>query len=403
MIDSFVLLALSFRGSERVPTEFGGQLDTCRPFDRGYWRILKQFTAGGERLETLFPASHAGLRAAKCTQVMKSRLSSMFEMMYFVAPESERYVRFGLEGVTGVYRLDHAFVAGSDRLHAGAVEGDDLVFLLFFSVQEGIEADAVVTLDRRFESARDSWWFLAQLGVVAESPEPRFKDGFRPGFYFIPQQKIFRQRSPFKDFGAWIAESRAHRQAVSVVAGYLYYCWLICQRVERLAGSISVNGDWDVESRKLILARKKAVAGRQYAFVKNRAEPDSHILPVFRGISDVLRLGEQLHNVSELLDEAGKAMEAQNAYTASGRLQAIEVIVFLSTILALAVGLNTIQMPPFYDQTTANALGRREFWVVFAIVTGIAFIAWGFLTHWRRVKRLVHRIRCRFAKASDKK
>lgn len=107
--------------------------------------------------------------------------------------------------------------------------------------------------------------------------------------------------------------------------------------------------------------------------------------------------------MSELLDEAGKAIDAQNAYTASGRLQAIEVIIFLSTILGLAVGLNAIEMPPFYDQTTANTLGRREFWIVFATVTGIAFIAWGCLTHWRRVKRLVHRIRCRFAEASDKK
>ena len=403
MTDAFVLLALSFRGSERVPTEFGGQLDTCRPFEGGYEGIVKQFSAGGERLEELSPASHAGLRDAKCTQVMRSRLSSMFEMMYFVTPESERYVRFRLEGVTGVYRLDHAFVAGSDRSHSGAVEGDDLVVLLFFTVEEGIEAEPVVTLDRRFESARDSWLFLAQLGVVAESPEPPFAGGFRPGFYFIPQQKIFCQRSPFEGFGAWIAASRAHRQVVSVIAGYLYYCWLICQRVERLAGSISVNGDWDVESRKLILARKKAVAGRQYALVKNRAEPDSHILPVFQGISSVLRLAEQLHSVSELLDEAGKAIDAQNAYTASGRLQAIEVIIFLSTILGLAVGLNAIQMPPFYDQTTANALGRREFWIVFATVTGIAFIAWGCLTHWRRVKRLVQRIHRCLGKANDTK
>lgn len=306
-------------------------------------------------------------------------------------------------GVTGVYRLDHAFVAGSDRLHSGAVEGDDLVFLLFFAVEVGIEVDPVVTIDRRFERARDSWLFLTRLGLAAGSPEPRFTGSSRPGFYFIPQHKIFRQRLPFNGFALWMAKSRAHRQTVSVIAGYLYYCWLICQRVERLAGSISVNGDWDVESRKLILARKKAVAGKQYAFVKNRAEPDSHILPVFWGISEVLRLGEQLHNVSDLLDEVGKAIEAQNTYTASGRLQAIEVIVLLSTILALAVGLNAIQMPPFYDQTTANALGRREFWIVFATVSGIAVIAWGFLTHWKRVKRMAQRIRLRFAGATGEK
>lgn len=238
MTDAFVLLALSFRGSERVPTEFGGQLDTCRPFDGGYEGIVKQFSAGGEGLEALSPASHVGLRDAKCTQVMRSRLSSMFEMMYFVTPESERCVRSRLEGVTGVYRLDHAFVAGSDRLHSGAVEGDDLVVLLFFAVEEGIEADAVVTLDRRFESARDSWLFLAQLGVVAESPEPPFTGSFRPGFYFIPQQKIFCQRSPFEGFGAWIAASRAHRQAVSVIAGY-YVLLLADLPARRASGGVN--------------------------------------------------------------------------------------------------------------------------------------------------------------------
>lgn len=400
VIGKFALLALSFRGSERMPTEAGGRLDALRPIHDGFEGVIE--SAAARPVEAFLPGSHASMQDAKCTLVMKSLFASMFGSLWFVADEAAACVCFRLEGVAGTYRLDHVFVARSGPLDAGAVEGDDLVFLLFFICAEG-NPEVVATVDQRFRSAQESWLFLSQVGAVSGAREPPFTGSSRPGFYFMHQDRIFAERAPFEGFAEWLGQSRSHRQAISAIGGYLYYCWLICQRVERLAASISVNGDWDIESRKIILARKKAVAARQYALVKNRAEPDSHLLPAFHGISTVLRLSEQLGNVSELLDEAGKAIDAQNAYTAAGRLQAIEVIIFLSTVLGLGVALNAIQMPPFFDSTAANALMRREFWLVFATVACAAFGGWLGLTNGKRVRRLAQRIYLRFPRAIGKR
>jgi len=63
------------------------------------------------------------------------------------------------------------------------------------------------------------------------------------------------------------------RRVTSLICAYLFYSYLLCLRAERLAISLNVNGDGDEEYRKLILARK-------YALLKNRAMPDSFVLPV---------------------------------------------------------------------------------------------------------------------------
>ena len=108
--------------------------------------------------------------------------------------------------------------------------------------------------------------------------------------------------------------------------------------------------------------------------------PDSPVLPVFLGCSRIYRLEEQLDNLVGLLDELSKTLETQNSYVTARRLRTIETIIFASTILGLGVALNAIQMPPFYDQTTKNALARTEFWMVFAAVLFMAGVGWGLVT-----------------------
>lgn len=79
-----------------------------------------------------------------------------------------------------------------------------------------------------------------------------------------------------------------------------------------------------------------------------------------------------------------------NAYVTSARIRSIEIIVFPSTILGLALAVNALQMRPFYDAATENALSRPIFWWVFAGIIGAGFVLRGVLTQRSRTRKIIH-------------
>lgn len=386
----FALLTLSFRGVERVPTELGINLDRQRVFDPAYQGIFRPGHPALDQGMRFRPQGDAACRHARLTMVMQAMIGGMFTELWRYRPDKLPLVWFRLEGENCFMQMEQVLLTRSDAQNVGGVEGDDLLFVLLFSQAEMPAAlpDKPLVIERRFQLAAESWGFLQSLGLVGTAP--KFAGSYPPGFYFLPGDRVLEGDTQQAEVQDWLEQPES-RVAACLIAAYLFYCYLICLRVERLTVGIDVNGDWDWQMRKLILARKKLSVVRKYALLKNRAAPDAPVLALFRGVSRLYRLEEQIQNLSELLDETSKAMETQNSYISAGRLRVIEVIVFLSTILGLGVGLNAIQMPPFYDQKTINVLERAEFWMVFLAVFGAALGVWLLLGSWQRFKRLVVR------------
>lgn len=382
MNKKFALLTFSLRVTERVPTLSGSALDVVQLFDRGAERFL---TPMGD---DLLSGHEEILDVAKLTSIMRSNISSLFDEARLLRPQPLfKNVRLSLEGCSGDFEIDHVLTCKSSKAKAGQVEGDDVLFVVFLRmIPVGQKSPEAIELDRRFATASELWKFLSAVGALS-GQDPEFTKLTPPGFYLLQGDKVLESARNLAQVESLLSDENGKNSRIvtSLICAYLFYSYLLCLRAERLAISLDVNGDWDEEYRKLILARKKLAVGRKYAFLKNRAMPDSFVLPVFSGVSRIYRLESQLDNLSGLLDELSKTLETQNGYVASNRLRAIEVIIFASTILGLGVALNSIQMPPFYEQSTNNTLGRSEFWVVFGVIFCTAFIGWWLLVHGRKV------------------
>lgn len=386
-MNQFVFLTLAFRGTERVPTEEGRALDKIKVFDSGYSEAFVRGHDGPSLGNSLNLAGGDVYAHAKLTEVMRSLISGMFSTIREYASETTLkttpVVHFRLEGMDSPMRLRHALVVRSEAESAGGVEGDDLLVVLLF--EASTTAENVVILDRRFCHAEEAQKFLSMMGI--ENSDSTLKSLFRPGFYLLTEERVMKDSDRLNEMEEWL-EHPSSRVAACLIAAYLFYCWLFCLRTERLAASINLNGDWDAEVRKLILARKRLAVGWKYATIKNRAEPDSPILPLFFGMSRAYRLEEQMKNLTALLDESAKAMETQNNYVLFNRVKTIETIIFLSSVLGLGVATNAIQMPPFFDGKAENALTRPEFWSVFAVIFSGAIVIWGAHFAWPWIKNV---------------
>jgi len=389
MNNKFAVLTFSLRATERVPTLSGSRLDSIRIFDEGVDALLSntEFAALGDDL--LLDREDI-CKCAKLTSVMRSNIANLFdEVRLLRTPQPLKNVRLGLEGCHGDFEIDHVLICKSSKDKAGQVEGDNMLFVIFLRMILRSEQDiGTIDLNQRFATAKELWEFLFAVGVLVELPPVATKD-CPPGFYILQGDRILKGEKYLSQAKNWLngEDGERARIASSLICAYLFYSWLLCLRTERLAMSIDVNGDWDEECRKLILARKKLAVARRYALLKNRAMPDSYVLLVFRGVSQIYRLEGQLENLVGLLDELSKTLETQNSYVASSRLRAIEAIIFASTILGLGVALNSIQMKPFYEAgTDVNTLFRTEFWTVFGVVFCAAIVCWWMLVHGRKAR-----------------
>jgi hypothetical protein len=389
-MEKFAILTFSLRATERMPTLSGSRLDAVRPFDSGTEALLSDSVFSS--LGNVLPLDRGEvLECAKLTSIMRSAIANLFnEVRLLKGEQTWACVALDLEGTVGNFEIDHILVCRSSKDKAGQVEGDDVLFVVFLlGIVEPIDNRKTFRLDRRFASAGKLWHFLSEIGIRSDR-QLEFANRYPPGNYLLPGERLLEGSKNPTQVQNWLigknADNANARRASSLICAYLFYSYLLCQRTERLAMSVDVNGEWDMEWRKLILARKKLAEARKHALLKNRATPDSPALPVFWGGSRIYRLEEQLDNIVCLLDELSKTLETQNSYVTARRLRTIEAIILVSTILGLGVALNAIQMPPFYDLSTKNALARMEFWMVFGVVLCMAGVGWGLLVHGRKAR-----------------
>jgi len=222
----------------------------------------------------------------------------------------------------------------------------------------------------------------------------RLGGDFKAGFYVLPPERMMVDEVSLDerslDSNEWVA--------VGGTIACLFYCYLVCQRVERLLLNVNANGDWDEEYRKLLLVRKKLVAIRKCALLKNRALPGSVMLICFIDAKKAFRLQEQIEHLADQTDYQGQVLEAHSTYISSRRIKSIETIVFVGALLSLAVALNAIQMPPFFDGNTKNALARPVFWTVVACVALGGLTLWSSVASWPYFKKLLRAIRSTFRK-----
>lgn len=389
------IVFLNFRYSERVVSESGSNFDRIagmRPRER--FELLATLQGRAARRcgidDPLFKSS-------RFTGVMRSLISTLFgrNIFHFETPGLPASVRVAMEGENAGTRVEDVFACFSSSADASGVEGDDLVFCIVLGhVNDTDRAPGGAppfVLSRRPKDYQDAIAFLELCAPALTGmfqPE-RFSQLPIPGFYLLPQGKW--QSTPATE-PATTVMPQAENAVLAAVGCYLFYCWLMCQRAERLLNQLSFEGERDMESRKLILTRKKTVAALRFANVKNRAEPGSATLSVFHGMYASFRLQEQLSNLVEVSEEFQKTISLQENYLASAQIANIQWILFVFTILSVGVAFNALPVPPFVFSGTKNVLLEPGFWIVFGFVVLGAFGIWAVLHFSGPCRRTMRRI-----------
>ncbi|HVZ42509.1 MAG TPA: hypothetical protein VHA82_01765 [Ramlibacter sp.] len=348
------LVCISLRGCACEPTLHGTALDRLSPLDEGFEHLCRRIQAspgaiGPSELEKQLAGSRA-------TGVFGKQVADMFSWLVTGRAAQPAHWRASADGLQGVFRMGRWAAWRSAPGSLEGTEGDDLIVVIELEAACDEAPDEPALLERP-TSVGSALMLLRSSGVI--EGEHAVSERYRCGFYLVD--------APANGL-AWAAESGA--------VAYLFRCYLACQRSERLMLDVRVNGEWDEEFRKLLLVRKKLVALRKCALLKNRAYPGSALIETFRIAFGAFRLQEQIEHLGHLAEETAKVLEAQSLFVAARTLRGIQVIVFASTVLGLAVALNAIQMPPFYDSAATNALARPVFWWVIGVVVGAGIATW---------------------------
>lgn len=381
--ETLTYLCLSFRGSERVATDAGARLDAVRHPEPVFAALLARLWPEGQG-QALGEAPRRALQEARATAIFGAQLERVFSSVRAFPGVPDEVLDLKIDRVQGRFRVMAAIAARSAPADLDGVEGDDLLLVLALAPTD---ETATQMLHQRFSSQQALLEYLAGWrwpGLDWSGVGAVFGNRFRPGTYLVGEcEKV--------EGGQLLAHACA--------TAYFYYCWLVCQRTERNLLAVHVNGDWDEEYRRLLLVRKQLVAARKTALLKNRAFPGSSLLVHDLRCLEVFRLEMQLAYLTEQAEETTKALEMHNTYRTTGRIQSIELIVFLSTILGLGLAINALQMRPFFDAETDNALGRPIFWWVFGIVVGVGLLLLGLLSHWSRTRKLLRWLRRFFTRS----
>lgn len=386
--EHLTFLCLSFRGCERVSTDTGTRLDTLRHRESAFDALVAGGWPAGQA-PAMAERARAALMGARSTAIFHAQFGRLFSRARVIDELPDEVIALKVDRTQGHFRVVAAVLAHSACGDLDGVEGDDLVLVL--ALRPTPEA-ATQRIDGRFASQQALHDCLAGWRWAWPRAGTAFSERFRPGMYIVPGD-------PVGPAGADVAADEWVAQACATA--YFFYCWLVCQRIERNLLAVSVNGDWDEEFRRLLLVKKQVVAARKTALLKNRAFPGSALLEhIFRCL-EVFRLEMQLAYLTEQAEETTKALEMQNAYITSARIKSIEMIVFVSTILGLALAVNALQMKPFYDEATDNALSRPIFWWVFAVIIGAGIVLWGVLTQWSRTRKIVRWLKKRLSSRTE--
>ena len=403
---SDLVLAFALKASERVATEDGRRLtrleQAAPPLQA--W-IAKQ----GLRLRGCQPSVVLGpeLARSQVLPVLEACLDRMFQAIESVSvdPTEAPWVSLRhVQGLSGCFQLQHVLLAVCDPASFSGVEGDEAVVCLVLSQALADDAEgqpmALVLDAPPVSTAQAMRWIGALVGAAL----PQFGDSFeqiadelppllRPGFYAIPVAPIAQDVAsnssiPGHDFYHW-RKSPPACAVIALLSAYLLRCFVCAQRLERQLLAFEPGADWDGESRRLLLAHSRLLAFTRFALIKNRAVAGAPVLQFYEQALRRLRLRVLSRDLGSLLGRCGEVLQARNAYLDSSRLRTIEVVLFIASMLSLAIGLNAIQMPPFFDSQTTNALSRLEFWLVIAGTVTIFIAMWGAINGWRHARRLI--------------
>lgn len=426
---SDLVLSFSFKASERLATDGGRKLTRLMVQSPSLlcWKARQSARLSGHRPSQVLEQD---LAKSQVLPVLGACLDRSFDAIESVPVDPAKAPLVHLkqvQGLTGSYLLRHIFLGFSDPHSLGGVEGDEVVVSLVLAhaapcvpcdtAQTGVSvampdpappgAPAVLvdracagsfgmTLDGPPASSREAMLWIHQLagdslpalgnafsGIAALMPVMT-----RPGFYAIEMASSTVDKISMaagEAFDGWRA-SASGQAVAALLAGYLLRCYVCAQRLERQLLAFEPGADWDSASRQLLLARGRHLAFTRFALIKNRAVHGAPVLQFYESALHRLRLRSLSGDLGALMGQCNEVLQGRNAYLDSSRLRTIEVVLFVASMLSLAIGLNAIQMPPFYDAQATNALSRLEFWLVVVATVVLFVLMWGTINGWRHTR-----------------
>ena len=223
------------------------RLDTLRHRESAFDALVasglpaSQAPAMAERART-------ALMGARSTAIFHAQFGRLFSRARVIDELPDEVIALNVDRTQGHFRVAAAVLAHSACSDLDGVEGDDLVLVL--ALRPTAEAPTQ-HINGRFATQQALHDCLAGWQWAWPRTATPFSERFRPGMYLVPGGPADAQAPA----GELVAQACA--------TAYFFYCWLVCQRIERNLLAVSVNGDWDEEFRRLLLVRKQVVAARK--------------------------------------------------------------------------------------------------------------------------------------------
>lgn len=388
------IVVLSIRATERIHTDGGRAFTRLNPISKALleWMIWYRRLQGDSTPSSAFSNE---LDHARVLPVLRASMDQVLGSARNLRLIAHPQLKLNVPDHRGTFDLRRMLVFASVADSMAAAEGDEMIFALVLRPCEG-QAEGVVgspfcTIGSPIRDPSDVARLVLQLVAPDDAPSlhgllpaSSGKSAFsRSGFYVLSVTKV---ATPI--WTEWRMDPQSD-VVIAVVSAYLFRSYLCALRLERAMLGFLPNGDWDEESRRLLLARNRQLCILRFGLMKNRAEPNAPILSFFSEALSKFRLRTLSEDLALVVERSEQLLAARTAYADSIRIRTIEAILFVASVLSLAVGLNAIQMPPFFDPNTKNALHRWEFWLVTVSVAGVFVTMWGALTGWRHTRRLL--------------
>jgi hypothetical protein len=369
-------LCLSLRGSERVATEIGSKLDKVIRIEQPFAAMLKDIWI--DQTTSSIEGLCSSLLESQATSIFSAQFKRLFSKAKEFKPKENLILKIEMDGVNATFLVKNFIFLNSTAFDFDGVEGDDLVVIL--ALKSTLD-ECHFSILGRYPTQESMFQDFLKWNVGFSTPAGKFSESFKPGMYIVDSNLTQFEES-----------TKSH----ACVTAYYFYSWLVTQRAERNLLFININGDLDNEIRKLILIKKQIVSVRKIGLLKNRAFPGSTLLTHNEECLKVFRLEAQSEYLCSQYEETAKALEMQNSYITSGRIKSIETIIFVSTVLGLGIAINALQMKPFYDANTENALHRPIFWIVLSTIIFGGIFLWGIVNQWRRTRKVIRWLRKKF-------
>jgi hypothetical protein len=272
-------------------------------------------------------------------------------------------------------------VAFSPADAAGGAEGDDLILVLELECSDG---KAIVDLGKLDPYALQS--LLNRVNAYL-------------GQKLFPDYRVAASRCELYPVGSYLLEYNEAMEirncdplTVSLLIAYLYYCYLMCVRCERLINGVQLDRDWLDEAPRVLLAKRRLLNAKRFALIKHRSK-NPQVVDLFKDLLERFRLPEQLHTQAEMSRELEGLMRASSEYDNTLRQHGLEVVLksiaFVSFPLTITASFLAIPMAPFFAEGK-NVISEHPygmFWLLLIITLLLPLSMW----LWLRMRRWVQR------------